>query len=539
MAVRRTAMCGSPFVMSRFSGEVRPVSEYFRPSLACYSLMCPVADKVCLLWVAYQEKVMVATRNLAPEFPAGLEWFNVDSPVRLADQGGRVVLMDFGAWSSIACQRTLLDIQVLGGKYRDELVVISVHSPRFPAEIRRSHVLNSISKYRISHPVVHDPDMKLWNMYGIKGWPTQVLVDREGTILGAISGGGKLAQLDQIIKYQLEKSGSHQPAGKPPCSGGRVPDSGNVLSFPGRIAAADGRIYVADSGHNRILMLSSRGHVLRQYGSEAAGFIDGNGTGAAFNSPQGMTLADDFLYVADEGNHAIRRIHTRTDDVDTIAGTGKIGQPFSGLCDTPLKTGLNSPGDVAFKDGQLYIAMSGSHQIWRLSLVTNTLEVFSGSGREGLQDGPATTAVFSQPCGLTLLRNRLYAVDAGASAVREVDAVTGAVSTVVGEGLFGFGDHDGTGQAARLQYPLDISADPAHEMLWVADTYNNKIKRIGISSEFVSSVSVDRRLDEPGGLVFHNDTLYIANTNAHEIICLNPNNGHAEALNVSEELVEI
>ena len=139
---------------------------------------------------------MVATRSLAPEFPAGLEWFNVDSPVRLADQRRRVVLVDFGAWSSIACQRTLRDIQVLGGKYRDELVVISVHSPRFPAEIRRSHVLNSISKYRISHPVVNDPDMKLWNMYGIKGWPTQVLVDREGTILGAISGGGKLAQLD-------------------------------------------------------------------------------------------------------------------------------------------------------------------------------------------------------------------------------------------------------------------------------------------------------------------------------------------------------
>jgi DNA-binding beta-propeller fold protein YncE len=192
-----------------------------------------------------------------------------------------------------------------------------------------------------------------------------------------------------------------------------------------------------------------------------------------------------------------------------------------------------------FKDSQLYIAMSGFHQIWRLSLIANTLDVFSGSGREGLLDGPANTAVFSQPSGLTLLLNRLYVVDAGTSAVREVDIETGAVRTIVGEGLFGFGDHDGSGKAARFQYPLDISADPMHRMLWVTDTYNNKIKRIGVSSEFVSSVVVDRRLDEPGGLVFHDDTLYIANTNAHEIMCLNPNNGHAEALNVSEELVEI
>jgi DNA-binding beta-propeller fold protein YncE len=501
--------------------------------------MCLVADKACLLQRVYQESVMVAKRSRAPEFPAGLEWFNVEGPVRLADQDERVVLLDFGAWSSICCQRTLQDLQVLGRKYHGELVIISVHSPRFPAEMRRSHVLKSINKYHISHPVVHDPDMKLWNIYGIKGWPTQVLVDREGTILGAISGGGKLPHLDQIIKYQIEKNNSSKPVKKLSCSPQYVPEPRSVLSFPGRIVATDDRFYVADSGHDRILVVSSQGHVLRQYGSEAAGFIDGNGTSAAFNNPQGMTLADDFLYVADEGNHAIRRIHTRTDDVDTIAGTGKVGQPVPGSCDTPVNAGLNSPCDVVFKDSQLYIAMSGSHQIWRLSLIANTLDVFSGSGRGGLRDGPATTAVFSQPSGLTLLLNRLYVVDAGASAVREVDIETGAVRTIVGEGLFGFGDHDGAGKAARLQFPLDISADPMHRMLWVTDTYNNKIKRIGVSSEFVSSVMVDRRLDEPGGLVFHDDTLYIANTNAHEILCLNPNNGHAEALNVSEELVEI
>jgi sugar lactone lactonase YvrE len=109
----------------------------------------------------------------------------------------------------------------------------------------------------------------------------------------------------------------------------------------------------------------------------------------------------------------------------------------------------------------------------------------------------------------------------------------------VGKGLFDYGDNDGTGKTARLQCPLDIQADQEHRMLWIADTYNNKIKRIGINSEFVSSVAVEHRLDEPGGLAFHEDTLYIANTNAHEIVRLNPNNGHAEALNVSEELVEI
>jgi len=482
---------------------------------------------------------MAASKSRAPEFLAGLEWFNVEDPVRLADQTGRIVLLVFGAWSSIYCQRVLQDLQILGRKYRDNLLIISVHTPRYAAERKRSHVLRAISKYGISHPVVHDPEKQLWNMYGIKAWPTQVLLDREGMVLGSLSGDGKLAQLDLIIKYQREKMVSLDAPVNIPVIKHCLVETSAALSFPGRIIAANERLYVADSGHNRILVLSLCGDVLRQYGSEAAGFIDGNGSGAAFNNPQGMTLAGDFLYVADERNHAIRRIHTITDDVDTIAGNGKVGILLLGSYDAPTDVSLNSPSDVVIKDSKLYIAMAGLHQVWCLSLVTGTLKLFSGSGKEGLLDGPATTATFSQPSGLTLLFNRLYSVDAGASAVREVDVETGAVKTIIGKGLFDYGDCDGSGKTARLQYPLDIQADPEHRMLWIADTYNNKIKRIGVNSEFVSSVAVDCRLDEPGGLAFHDDTLYIANTNAHEIMCLNPNNGHAEVLNVSEEFVEI
>ena len=482
---------------------------------------------------------MAASKSHAPEFSAGLEWFNVDHPVRLSDQAGRIVLIDFGIWSAAYCKRALHELQLLDRKYRDELVIISVHSPRFPAEMRRTHVLKAINKYDIKHPVVHDADMKLSHMYGIKAWPTLVLLDNEGMVLGAMSGESKLLQLDKIINHQIGKSRNSQPARAPSYSKKYLPEPSAALSFPGRLVAARDRLYVADSGNNRILALSSSGQILRQYGGEAAGFIDGNESSAAFNKPQGMTLTDDFLYVADEGNHAIRRIHIRSGDVDTIAGSGKPGLFVPAGHDAAVNVSLNSPCDVVFKDSKLYIAMSGLHQIWCLSLVENTIKVLSGSGKDGLLDGPATMAAFSQPSGLTLLFNRLYSVDAGTSAVREIDIDTGSVRTIVGAGHSAFGDIDGTGKVARLQYPLDISADQMHRMLWISDTYNNKIKRIGINSEFVSSVVVDSRLDEPGGLAFHDDTLYIANTNAHEIMCLNPNNGHADTLNVSEELVEI
>ena len=482
---------------------------------------------------------MATNRSHAPEFPAGLEWFNVDSPVTLAEQTGRVVLIYFGAWSSGHRLRSMSDLQDLNRKYRDDLVIIGVNSPRFRAEMSSTHLQKIINKYHVTYPVLHDPALKLWNTYGIQDTPAYVLIDRCGCILGAMSGEGKFSQLEQIVKHQAGKHKdihvSEQSHIKPRLS----PEPASVLSFPGRVIVSDNKIYIADSGHNRILVTSSNGCIQRQYGSETAGFIDGNGDAAAFNNPLGMALADNFLYVADEGNHAIRRVNLRTDDIDTIAGNGIASQkPFSASA-SPKSVSLDSPCDLVLENGMLYIAMAGRHQIWRLSLVRNSIEIFSGSGQKGLVDGPPGAAAFAQPTGLTVLGGNLFTVDAESSAIRCVNMYTGAVDTMVGEGLFNYGENDGIGQSARLQYPLDIQADPCHRMLWVADSYNNKIRRIGVDSKYVSSMQLDCRLDEPGGLAFHNDTLYIANTNAHEILCFNPDDGCTETLNVTEELVEI
>jgi hypothetical protein len=298
-------------------------------------------------------------------------------------------------------------------------------------------------------------------------------------------------------------------------------------------------LFIADSGHSRILVMSRSGVIQRQYGSDSEGFLDGNGESAAFNNPQGMVLVDNFLYVADAGNHAVRRINVRTDDVDTIAGNGKVGSVAPRMPVAPDACSLNTPMDLAMKDGALYIAMAGAHQIWRLSLVTNTLEVFSGNGVPGLIDGPPGKAAFAQPSGLAIIGQQLFVVDADAGAIRAVDVVTGAATTLVGDSLYGFGNRDGVGRAALLQYPQDIKADPQRRMLWVADTYNNKIRRVGLDTRYVSSPAVDRGLNEPGGLAFQADTLYIANTNAHEILCINPDDGHATTLNVTEEIVEV
>jgi DNA-binding beta-propeller fold protein YncE len=478
-------------------------------------------------------------RSRVPEIPDGLQWFNVASPVSLLKQVGRVVLLDFGNYCSIHCQHVLSDLEYLANKYRDRLVIIGIHSPKFPGEKGGAHVQKAINRHHINFPVVHDPGLTISRAWGIRKWPTQVLVDPAGYILGALSGEGRLSELKQVIDYQVNRIGGGFVAGESSFSILQSPEPASVLSFPGRIVASDSKVYIADSGNHRILVAAKNGSVLRQYGGAAAGLIDGDATSAAFNNPQGMVLEGEYLYVADEGNHAIRRIHTRKNDVVTVAGTGRQGS--SAIIDgtDPASVDLNSPCDLAFKRGMLYIAMAGSHQIWRFSLLKNTLEVFSGSGEENLVNGPPGEAAFAQPSGLTILGDKLYTADAGSSAIRCVDLATGFVSTLVGAGLFEYGDVDGEGAIARLQYPLDIQADGGRNLLWVSDTYNNKIRKISTNNQHVSSVPLDRTLDEPGGLAFHNDTLYIANTNLHEILRLNPDNGHAEALNVTEEFAEI
>ena len=257
---------------------------------------------------------------------------------------------------------------------------------------------------------------------------------------------------------------------------------------------------------------------------------------AAFSNPQGMVLTDEFLYVADTGNHAIRRIRRHSGEVETVAGTGRVAiTPSGDYFAEPAAADLNSPTGLAMSRNVIYIAMTGLHQIWTLSLITNTLEIFAGSGREGIVDGMSRSACFAQPSALAVMDDTLFVADAKSSAVRAVDLATRQVSTLVGRSLCDCGDTDGHAAVARMQFPLDILADPRHKSLWVADTYNNKIKRIQTTSKLVSSVPVNHRLDEPGGLAFNGDSLYIANTNFHEIVHLNLRNGKTQALNVNND----
>src|SRR5439155_170527 len=141
-------------------------------------------------------------------------------------------------------------------------------------------------------------------------------------------------------------------------------------------------------------------------------------------------------------------------------------------------TSLSPPWDLTILDGTLYVAMAGTHQLWAMRLGSGEIRPHTGTGREALEDGPRETAAMNQPSGLATDGRLLYVADSEASAVRAVEpGPGGAIRTIVGEGLFEFGDADGIGPASvRLQHPLGIAWHG--DVLFVADTYNHKIKRL-------------------------------------------------------------
>lgn len=474
---------------------------------------------------------MNEARVRAPEFPAGLQWFNVSRPLTLAELRGRVVLLDFWTYCCINCMHVLPDLDYLERKYGERLAVIGVHSPKFPQEKVAEQLQKAIQRHHIRHPVAHDPAFRLWKAYAIKAWPSLVVIDPQGYAVGVARGEGKRELLDRVIGEQLAAV-DREPEHALPIS--RTPARSRPLLFPGKLLATAERLYVSDTGHNRVLELDHGGNLRRAFGGTEPGLVDGSAEIACFNEPQGLLRLDDSLLVADRGNHALRRIDLLSGEVDTLIGDGRQGRGAETEFADARKARLNSPWDLARAGNRLYIAQAGRHEIWVYDRVSRGLRRYAGCGREDLVDGTVAEAAFAQPSGLAMGEGHLYVIDAESSAIRDIHLLPNRVSTLVGQGLFEFGDADGVGRAARLQHPLGIALDRRRGCLWIADSFNNRIRHYRLADGEVTTLALDHPLDEPGGLSVAGDSLYIANTNAHEVVRVDLADGSAETLEIHD-----
>jgi hypothetical protein len=405
-------------------------------------------------------------------------------------------------------------LRELERRFPRELAVVGVHSGKYIAERDTENIRRAAHRLGLHHPVVNDRQFRVWRSYAVRAWPTLVAVDPAGRVVGMHAGEFTSEMLEPFVERLI---GAFDPTGEldrrplaledPPPA---VPADRLALRYPGKVAVDGDRLAIADTARARVLVgtLADGGRRLR-----VARVVGGEGApeGERLVAPQGLVFDGDALHVADPGAHVVRSVSLDTGAVRTVAGTGAQLRTRADLAAGVL----SSPWDLALADGALFVAMAGVHRLWRVPLDGSAAAPFCGSGREEILDGPHGEAALAQPMGIVARGGALWFVDAESSAVRRADLdPAGGVTTLVGTGLFDFGDVDGVGDAVRLQHPQGLAAAPDGRLL-VADSYNDALKWLDPATRRVTTWV--RGFSEPTGVAIGRDAAYVADTNAHRI----------------------
>ncbi|KAH9755578.1 protein SUPPRESSOR OF QUENCHING 1 [Citrus sinensis] len=472
------------------------------------------------------------TTPIVPEFPAKLDWLNT-APLQFR-----------------------------------RFTVVGVHSAKFDNEKDLEAIHNAVLRYGISHPVVNDGDMNLWRELGVNSWPTFAVVGPNGKLLAQLAGEGHRKDLDDLVEAALLFYGKKKLLDNTPLPLSLEKDNDprlftSPLKFPGKLAIdiLNNRLFISDSNHNRIVVTDLDGNFIVQIGSSGEeGLRDGSFDDATFNRPQGLAYnaKKNLLYVADTENHALREIDFVNDTVRTLAGNGTKGSDYQGgekgTSQARLEIMnhlLNSPWDVCYKpiNEKVYIAMAGQHQIWEHSTVDGVTRAFSGDGYErNLNGSSSLNTSFAQPSGISLSPDfmEIYVADSESSSIRALNLKTGGSRLLAGgdpifpDNLFKFGDRDGMGSEVLLQHPLGVYC-AKNGQIYVADSYNHKIKKLDPASNRVSTLAgigkagfkdgaaLAAQLSEPAGIIeAQNGNLFIADTNNNIIRYLDLNKEEPE-----------
>jgi hypothetical protein len=468
----------------------------------------------------------------APVLPAQLEWLNATGPGGGVPRPGALTVLAFVNLGSAWSQRQLRHLEALGRRMAPRLQAVAVHVPRFEHERDARRMRRQLDRQGIAMPVVHDPDWIAWQQYGIDAWPTLVLVDGRGRIALRQSGGGGMDAFERALEAHVDGAPVPDYADEAPPR--RSPEPDLPLRFPVGIAVSPDYLYIADSGHHRVLECSHAGQVLRVFGTGSADFVDGPADGAAFRRPHELCLGRGALYVADTGNHALRRIALRTGEVSTLCGDGRPGASTPGRVESPASVRLDEPRGMAMVRECLHFAQAGDNGIWAYDLGAGTLSRVAGDGTLDVRDGNGDEAAFAQPVGLAVIEQVLYVCDALGSAIRSVRLGDGRVQTLVGSSPWEFGDDDGPRADARLQAPQAIALDPNAPVLWIADTGNDRLRSLRLGGGELASHALSQPLHGPSGLAVGAGAVWIADTDAHAVLRLDPETGALRHVPVGE-----
>ena len=453
----------------------------------------------------------------APEL-IGDTWFGTENPrLSISDFKGRFLLLDFWTLCCVNCHHVLAELRPVEDKFSDVLTVVGVHSPKFEYEKLPESVAAAIARHEIKHPVLNDPNMTTWQSFGVRAWPTLVLVDPRGEIIATYSGEGHAHAIEALIEKltpEYEASGDLiRGSGlylAPQASSSALVQPGKVVAIPERykhlLAGAD--LLVSNSGAHNLLAIkqSDLTTPVVTIGAGVRGSEDGSYSSASFAEPYGAVFLESDLaelvgaqlLVADTANHLIRAIDLENKTVSTIAGTRKQWMQQDPTEGPAREISISTPWDIEVFGQQLLIAMAGEHRVWKYNFSSKQLGIFAGTTNEGLVDGPNENSWFAQPSAIVASKvqpGKIWLVDAETSAIRKLDSQN--TETVIGKGLFDFGHVDGPAENALLQHPLGAIELPDGNLL-IADAYNRAVRKYSPATNQVSTIARD--LFEPSDI---------------------------------------
>jgi len=305
--------------------------------------------------------------------------------------------------------------------------------------------------------------------------------------------------------------------------------------FPtGVVADGDGNVYVVAHKQNRILRISRSRQVTVVAGTGRTDFSGDGGPAdqASLNAPLGIALdSAGNVFIADTNNNRVRRVDARTRTITTVAGNGSLGGGTGAIA---TESGIYQPISVAIDDdGNLYIAGMGGFGIKRVDAITHMTSGVLGAGMPGYFALPVPA---SGPIWVAAgAHGRLFYSDPKRNAVSEISLAANQMNPIAGSAVCGFEGDRGPSSGALLCFPEAIAVAGEQE-IFIADTGNNRIRRVGLSSGLITTVAgngkagdsgdegaaIDAELNGPMGITLDpSGNLYIADTGNNRIRRLN------------------